>query len=553
MAIPESSVSIDNASSTILKKIDIWKDRLHDLGSGNRLLHFKPSRAGTLEIIHPSLELLFDLLIQKAQILEIPIPEIVEEDDNLDDNLENENLEITYGPNQIGVKQDPKRINRILYNLRSRSRTAQEEQGINILYLAVGFLRWFEIDNSDPAKAPLILIPVNIDRISSAHPYTFQLIEDDIVLNPSLVVKLRNDFKLELPDLPDLKKFSDVEIYFDLVKNKISDLKNWEVIAEAAINTFNFQNLVIIQDLERHHKFFENNSMIRAISLGYFENPTDVDPDSFIKDHELDQKVSPTNAYQVLLADSSQQATIEAAKSGANLIIQGPPGTGKSQTIANLIAEFLVQGKKILFVSQKAEALEVVRNRLQEVGLDEFCLMIHSHKRNKLDVIKELGEALDTQNTNIFIDNHPIISELESSRNDLNRYVKLLHKPFLGLGLSPFQLYGHFATMEQVENLRFSIPMVESLSESKKNENLATLGEFVPFTDLLVNYDQAEWRGVTITELPLVVAETLEDTFENIIEKVQSLDGYIDELAWVFGSQSPTNLLGIVQILRVCQ
>ena len=92
-------------------------------------------------------------------------------------------------------------------------------------------------------------------------------------------------------------------------------------------------------------------------------------------------------------AESKQEA-IEAAKRGVSFVLQGPPGTGKSQTIANIIAESLMAGKKVLFVSQKMAALEVVQNRLNQKELGDFCLEVHSHKMDKREVITRLMRSL---------------------------------------------------------------------------------------------------------------------------------------------------------------
>src|SRR5262245_22275960 len=110
--------------------------------------------------------------------------------------------------------------------------------------------------------------------------------------------------------------------------------------------------------------------------------------------NELDRLAQPDKTFHILDADSSQHEAIEAAKRGASLVLDGPPGTGKSQTIANVIAEFLATGKTVLFVSEKAAALEVVQRRLQERGLSDFCLACHSHKANKREVVTELGRCL---------------------------------------------------------------------------------------------------------------------------------------------------------------
>ncbi|MFN8594607.1 MAG: AAA domain-containing protein [Anaerolineae bacterium] len=105
----------------------------------------------------------------------------------------------------------------------------------------------------------------------------------------------------------------------------------------------------------------------------------------------------PLQVFQVVDADSSQQEAIQAAKQGAEFRAAGPPGTGKSQTISNIIAEFLAAGKRVLFVSQKMAALEVVQRRLNEAGLGEFCLQLHNHKRDKREVVKELVDALNAR------------------------------------------------------------------------------------------------------------------------------------------------------------
>src|SRR5207244_2705252 len=114
---------------------------------------------------------------------------------------------------------------------------------------------------------------------------------------------------------------------------------------------------------------------------------------SMLDEKGLDERQDPRDAYHILDADGSQRLCLEAAASGESFVLIGPPGTGKSQTIANLIADQIAQGKKVLFVSEKMAALEVVYKRLCAVGLGEFCLELHSHKANKREVIKELARC----------------------------------------------------------------------------------------------------------------------------------------------------------------
>ena len=119
------------------------------------------------------------------------------------------------------------------------------------------------------------------------------------------------------------------------------------------------------------------NELIQAIF-----NPAKNDQESF-REEDIDSRLEYQNMYQVLDADSSQIAAIQDVKAGRNLVVEGPPGTGKSQTIVNLIAELLAEGKSVLFVSEKMAALDVVKDRLTGVGLGKFVLELHSHKTRR--------------------------------------------------------------------------------------------------------------------------------------------------------------------------
>ena len=116
--------------------------------------------------------------------------------------------------------------------------------------------------------------------------------------------------------------------------------------------------------------FSNGTPLVQSLSLGKLNSRP---PEHVISENELDDKVSPTQTYQVLDADFSQQKAIEAAKAGASMIIQGPPGTGKSQTIANIIAEFLATGKKVLFVSQKSRRWRSCNSDWRKSGSGNFA------------------------------------------------------------------------------------------------------------------------------------------------------------------------------------
>jgi len=99
--------------------------------------------------------------------------------------------------------------------------------------------------------------------------------------------------------------------------------------------------------------------------------------------------------FLIVPADSTQISAIASARRGNNIIIQGPPGTGKSQTIANLIADYVARGKRVLFVCEKRAALDVVHQRLAASGLEELTCLIHDSQTDKKAFIMNLKETYE--------------------------------------------------------------------------------------------------------------------------------------------------------------
>src|SRR5262249_22165787 len=146
------------------------------------------------------------------------------------------------------------------------------------------------------------------------------------------------------------------------------------------------------------------------------------------------------SSVHVVDADSSQALCIEEARRGRNLVIQGPPGTGKSQTIANIIAAAIREGKSVLFVAEKAAALDVVYGRLKMVGLEPLCLEIYSKKATKAAVIGSLDRSIRA--ASVIQSNSGNTQELRTARDRLNAWSALLHREIRSSGHTPYQVMG---------------------------------------------------------------------------------------------------------------
>ncbi|PVD18073.1 hypothetical protein V512_014465 [Mesotoga sp. Brook.08.105.5.1] len=465
-------------------KIDKWKKALLDLTMRNRLINFRTSKTSNLMLINPSSSEIFNkIVLQEKQMSFIPIPP---EDDEEQENK----ITISLKANQIQADREEKEMNLVLNRLKLKSRTSYEEMGINTLFMAFGFLKWKEVDyNKSFVISPLLLVPVSISRETIASPYSVRIIDDDIVLNPTLSEKLQ-EFGLDLESTYDQEmslEESTLRNLFVKVRKLIEPIEGWSVIEDVALGVFSFAKLAMYKDLENYEDMIFENSVLRTIAEGKPLIAPDNEHDEL---PDLDVENDPLNCYQILDADSSQQEAILAVKSGQDLVIQGPPGTGKSQTIANIIAESLSQGKRVLFVSEKMAALEVVKRRLDDCELGDFCLELHSKKTGKRVVLDELERVLNEAN-NHAVDTKSLereLSRLKEIRERLNSYVRRLHEKRTSLEISAFELHGNLAALHDVDLVSFDVAQLQDLTHDQLDKIINNLDNLKRHAEIYRNH-----------------------------------------------------------------
>jgi len=370
------------------------RNRLLDLTGRNQLLNFNINKSTQLTIVNKQPNELYNFLLSEKSMNFLAIPEHTKK------QIEN----------AIQTLLNPIQLENTLRNLTNKARTAIEETGSNILYLSLGFLQWYEKVNKNkkitevPHLAPLFLIPIQLtkaklDKKTGTYRYNINYSGEDILPNLSLAEKLRIEYKLFLPEL---NENATPEDYFKQVQNLIEmNQPTWSIKRYTNISLFNFNKLLMYLDLDPEHwpkhSFIQEHPVVGQ----FFSNQRSVSSSNNHSNHSSNKQKNNTELNYPLIdnADSSQYNAIIKALSGENLIIEGPPGTGKSQTISNIIATALYQGKKVLFVSEKLVALEVVKKYLDHAGLGDFCLELHSHNSQKRKIIDEIKKRIDLQKT----------------------------------------------------------------------------------------------------------------------------------------------------------
>lgn len=437
-------------------RVDAWKKKLLDLGKRNRLLNHRDTKRGSIRIVSPSsLALWRSFVEEESPIVFSYINEESEFDDAGDGG---QKIEVVNG--NVETNKTLPEQQKTLRSLRNKARSFSNEQGVNALYLAFGFLNWKESPSSKQfIQSPLILVPVYLQWESITSPFELRLHDDEIVINPTLAYKMENDFGVTLPPFESGDSPAD---YFNTL-NRLVASQGWSVEQGTCLTLLSFLKINMYNDLEKHRESISEHPVVRALAGDASGLTVDV---SALDDYDHDASTTPADSYLIVDADASQIDAIECAKMGASFVLQGPPGTGKSQTITNIIAECLADGKKVLFVSEKMAALDVVHRRLKDAGLDDFALVLHSYKANKKDVLDQLGRSLELSDNKVKLadEAYRSLDQLLSDRKRLNDYSSQLHEIIAPLNKSIFDANGEIAECCDVEDIVFSVDDVRNVS-----------------------------------------------------------------------------------------
>ena len=552
-----------HVESDIEVQLRAARQRLLDLTGRNRLLNYRPSKRRTIHVIDEIPREIFDILVlqektmhfKPSEISKEEIPSLFEEGE-LEEYAPLSNLRDTeplkhHIDRLLQTNLTKEELHKKLSYIHRQADTVFREQGYSVLYLALGFLEWTEIGHANQLnRAPLILIPVELKPQKKIRTrFNLRWSGAELFPNISLAAKLKEQ-GVELPNLKTFEEKTAVDTYFQSVADAVSHQHNWRVTPDIYLDFFSFTKFVMYKDLDSTAWAVGTHPLLGAI-LGKSPEPHG---NGEFKPEEVDQ-VPSRNFYHVMDADSSQIAVIEEVKKGRNLVVEGPPGTGKSQTITNIIAELLAADKKVLFVSEKMAALEVVKDRLDSVGLGDFCLELHSHKSNKREVLQELKRTLSVDFPKKTWQNQ-IFNQIDFSKKSLNAYVKVLHEPIGQTQKTPFTLFGIRETAQcHFEKVDRDMPRITFADPTKTTLDYWTsakqcLEELVTMLPRVRPVPNNPWRGCK----PNIVTPAYEEDTKTLIgtylKALDSLEKATHDLVNVCAIRIPTMLGTLPQTLR---
>ncbi|MFN4281609.1 MAG: DUF4011 domain-containing protein [Alphaproteobacteria bacterium] len=347
--------------------------------------------------------------------------------------------------NRIQTLLLPDVLERRSNGLMGKQRTWEQETGINVLQIAFGFLEWTDTNSDVKNLAPLVLMPVKLNKSKTSRGPEFYVesLGDKIESNRVLHEKCLAEHDIKLPEYHD----GTVESFLDKIAKALPRDTTWKVRRQVAVGVFPSARLAMYYDLDTSKGVFDGHSIVEQLLAG-----TDVDATAlpFAEDYEVDRiDIEKKVPFLVRSADASQFSTLVDVADGKNLAIEGPPGTGKSQTIVNAIAAAMAAGKKVLFVAEKTAALDVVRSRLDAVKLGEFLLPLLANRSSKEKVIEAIRRRTEMKATPP-IDYERKVAALRARKQSLAEYIDVMASPFRATGLTVHKVLGKAIRTEPI-------------------------------------------------------------------------------------------------------
>ncbi|MCR5210097.1 MAG: DUF4011 domain-containing protein [Lachnospiraceae bacterium] len=419
-----------------LSRQQVWERKLLDLTLRNALLNFRATKS-TVQLLVTEPGILEDMLSDGKDISIYELPEelkaglrdekmvFLEQGEGTYESLSKEELSHSRVRTFLGREE----LAASLKGLQRAAKVSLEENGANTLFLAMGFLRWYETEISEKARfAPLVLVPVDLVKSVKGGGYILRTRNEESQINITLLEYLRQDHGIAingLDPIPEDEHGIDLPLVLQTIRKAVMEKKRWNVENMTFLGLFSFGQFVMWNDLRNRSEELKKSKVVSSLMEGRMNwEAEDFDIDT----ETLDELLLPEKNAVPLSADSSQLAAIAAAAGGQSFVLHGPPGTGKSQTITNMIANALYNGKSVLFVAEKMAALSVVQKRLEKIGLGPFSLELHSNKAGKNSVLGQLEKTLEVGRRREPEDYKIQAAKLLEARKELDGVISEIHK-----------------------------------------------------------------------------------------------------------------------------
>ena len=472
---------------------------LLDLGKRNRLLNYRDKGLKTITCLNKNFDIIFSKITSSTTLNIFNLDPVLAKYNKTIDDTNQTVLQYKSGkvkdvvegllkPNDILCYKEGIALNKVLKSLYKDYRESILEKGVNSLYMTFGLVEYK--DKDEVYSAPLLLVPITLDL--EMNNYKIKECDDDVIVNPTLRYLLRTEYKFNLEEYFD--KEDTITSYF-IRQSAILEKHNMHLVNHISIGIYSFLKMNMFEDLNNNMEIvLKNKNILRLLD-----------------EKVLFQQTNQMPIYPVVDADSSQIEAIKSACSNESFVLQGPPGSGKSQTITNIIASLIANGKKVLFVSEKQAALNVVYENLKRANLDSFALELHSHKANKKEFIDELYKTACLPKYSIKDDAKNVKDKYNYLISKLDDYRQIIHKPIERLNLSLYDIYSRYLSLPKIQ-MNYQINNVESYDYLYLDNCQKILNQYALVSEKLsYDYHEGPFYGFICSDLNYIRYNAIND------------------------------------------
>ena len=523
-----------------LTKQQLWERKLLDISLRNNLTNLRIGKR-VLPFISFAIEKIEDQLQAHEDYTILPKPDSVKVEPNEFGIIDSTTYKSQYENlvleglkhNQIYSYYTEGELKMALKFLYRTSRTVLEENGANSLFLTLGLLKWYETEKSvRPRYAPLLLLPVDIIR-KSGENYVVRTRDEDVIMNVTMLEMLKQQFKINLSSLDPLptdESGVDVKKILAVVRTHIMQQARWDVIEEAMLGIFSFNKFVMWNDIHNNADKLRDNKIVASLldqRVAWKEEGEGADARS------IDRNNQPSTFAVPMDVDSSQLEAVVESGEGKSFILHGPPGTGKSQTITNMIANALYHGKRVLFVAEKMAALSVVQKRLTKIGLEPFCLEMHSNKATKTHFLHQLNMALEVAHIKSSEQYAETSKQLFEQRKQLISYMEALHRKHSS-GLSLYDCITNYLSFEGGE-IKLPLAQLETITGQALQQAGEEIAQLDTVFEVTGHPSKHPLKGLDIYDASLSSMEKIENTLRQMVSvagKAARWPAFFDRAEW---------------------
>jgi len=508
---------------------NVWMRRLIDHSRANALLFYRDLKVGTLDLTAATKavgrllageELKVESLVSLGRYADSPDP---------------------IAPPQAEAEAHRK-VRSALVALQRKALSNLEEKGIETLHLAMGMATWPASDGGRPYNAPVLLLPARIKARGRTGNDLRLAVAGEPHINPVLLYVLEEDYAIRIDASAMLSECGgedesgqwhiNPEKVFERIERAATSIPSFGVTRRVVLANFQFAKMAMVEDLKRNGDAIASSVIVAAIAGHVPSRQKLAQAVVNIEPRQLDNRPA-SDDYLVLDADSSQHRVIVLVGKGQNGVIQGPPGTGKSQTISNLIAQSIAEGRRVLFVAEKRAALDAVIKRLShpDVGLGHLVLDLHGASVSRKEVMARLAHALEQIRHALPADGAEAVHrEFEVRRKQLNEHAQRVNQIRQPTGLSVNQMIGRLVRLPAAANcaLRFRGKTLNELTAERASEVRQWLLEAAANPTLFLGIDPSPWNNADIKDnsraqealdLATQAANELWPEFERLLEQ----------------------------------